>query len=360
MLFFLLYKSAKREVKWILQLTQGTRGGASTRIRVSCTRSHGGFSTGLRLVAQICLFLNHLCLLVSCPFLQPLLSLRFFGSHLELSLYRSLGRIVLWWNHFAALPTSLPIWIYFCSDTDLAVTVVDSYIPNSFQVVPQAWPTKGNQAKDPLTVFRRHILESLRMEKAWFYLSGPPGLGRRLRRPYRADMCLHKSILLSEMIFQSNFGRKKKSQKAAQRNDKLGDQQLDLVDYWGFFLCTINMVNPVRLYLPLHLCSQVVRSERLPQCGKHWSNLDDRALPEHFMRIFQEPRGRHDLLCFCQNVVLNTKPSLVWNTLLCCPNQSRRASPEARIGKEGREGPSLPPGNGHRTTEFQCHQVKRR
>ena len=48
-------------------------GAASTRIVVSSTQSLGGFSAGLRLAAGIRLFLNHLCLLVSCPyFLLPL------------------------------------------------------------------------------------------------------------------------------------------------------------------------------------------------------------------------------------------------------------------------------------------------
>lgn len=110
-------------------------------------------------------FLNYFYLLVFCLFLLPHFSW-FSSPHLEVFLYKFLGRIALWWNRIATLSTSLPIWVYFCSDIDLACRAVDSYMLNSFQVVPQAQPTKGNQAKDTLVVFRRHILESLKTEKA--------------------------------------------------------------------------------------------------------------------------------------------------------------------------------------------------
>ena len=55
---------------------------------------------------------------------------------------------------------SLPMSFLHFSDTDLTSRAIESYMLNSFQVVPQAWPTKGNQAKDSLAVFRRHILEN--------------------------------------------------------------------------------------------------------------------------------------------------------------------------------------------------------
>jgi hypothetical protein len=74
-------------------------------------------------------------------------------------LYGSLGRIMLWWNHMAVLLASLPTCVYFCSDTDLASSTVDSYMPNPFQVFLQDEPTKGNQSKRYFPGARRNNSE---------------------------------------------------------------------------------------------------------------------------------------------------------------------------------------------------------
>lgn len=68
-------------------------------------------------------------------------------------------------SHHAPLP-SLCQFGFISVQTEPASRAVDRYMLNSFQVVPQTWPTKHSQAKDTLAVFKRHSLESLRTETA--------------------------------------------------------------------------------------------------------------------------------------------------------------------------------------------------
>lgn len=71
--------------------------------------------------------------------LQPSLRAGCFMELLGGSCYDEMAMVVLL--------TSLPIWVYFCADTDLAGPPVDNYRLNPFRAVPQAGPTKRNQRK---------------------------------------------------------------------------------------------------------------------------------------------------------------------------------------------------------------------
>lgn len=66
-----------------------------------------------------------------------------------------------------------------------------------FSLFPQARPAEGNQAKDPLDGFQRHILETLRTEKA----SRPSRSGAGAGMAAQGGCMLHKFMLLHEMIF---------------------------------------------------------------------------------------------------------------------------------------------------------------
>lgn len=83
--------------------------------------------------------------------LQPLLRAGCFMELLGGSCYDEIAT--------AVLLTSLPIWVYFCVDTDLAGPPVDNYRLNLFWVVRQAGPTKGNQRKGYNKCVRRNNLQ---------------------------------------------------------------------------------------------------------------------------------------------------------------------------------------------------------
>lgn len=153
---------------------------------------------------------------------------------------------MLWWNHIAALLTSLPNWVYFCSDTDFAGRAIDRYMPNSFQVVPRARSTIGSQAKDPLAVWGTHSGDS--GNRAWCH-DLPVGWAR----------WQHSAPGLYDCIKQSSQGgfQGKRSHTENPGGDELGEQQFFLfyLAFGDFGLCADVVNKPRQLYLLLHLCS---------------------------------------------------------------------------------------------------------
>ena len=134
-----------------------------------------------------CLDLFIFKLLVPVGVLSLLAAASFsLASSLELSLYRSLGRIVLWWNSPPLCQCGLFLFRHRFGQEDCWQLNAEFISGCS-----QARPTKGNQAKDTLAVFRRHILEGLRTE-CWALTA---------RTSWDEHVCVHRFISIYEIIF---------------------------------------------------------------------------------------------------------------------------------------------------------------
>jgi len=77
--------------------------------------------------------------------------------------------------------------------------------------------------------------------------------------------------------------------------------------------------------------------------------------------VTSRAKGKQAFLCPSQDVILDTMPSVMWDTFHWVKSWSKRSSSEARIGEEECEALLLPLGiNGTLAaviTESQCYQV---